>query len=58
LTETKQLLESDAKIELLRRQIRLLQAGKAAVALHVRRKHLSQDALEAFRSMQPEAGGH
>mmetsp|Transcript_7394 Transcript_7394/g.18811 ORF Transcript_7394/g.18811 Transcript_7394/m.18811 type:complete len:1283 (+) Transcript_7394:321-4169(+) len=52
---SKELLESDSKIDLLRRQVRLLQDGRLAFALHVRRKHIVLDAIQALASMKSDS---
>lgn len=74
LIETKQIIESDSKIELVRRQVRLLQVhlqsmtackinhstilfqeGRPPFALHVRRKYVGLDTLQAFSNMEAGA---
>ena len=54
LSDSKQLLESGEKIELLRRQARLYRQD-VAFALHVRRAQIVEDALEAFKSVDVSA---
>ncbi|KAK3281607.1 hypothetical protein CYMTET_10602 [Cymbomonas tetramitiformis] len=53
--ENKQILDSDAKLELLREHVHSLQEGRAAVNIRVRREHLISDVIAVFSEMEKDA---
>eukprot|EP00898_Chlorokybus_atmophyticus_P005482 jgi/Chlat1/5935/Chrsp4S06260 len=54
LSENKQILESDLKLDLLREQVRSLQEGRSTVSVRVRRSDLIEDTLGVFSEINKE----